>query len=74
MVDTDADLDFQNEARLQFKQIDDLKLADFEITAKVRDSVQSPAYKFSYQMSLAGERYVYGRMRPICANILDWPR
>lgn len=62
VVDTNADLDFQNESRLRFREIDELKFADFEVTVQARAPNQGVPRKVSYQIALSRDGYVYGRI------------
>jgi thiol-disulfide isomerase/thioredoxin len=62
VVDTNADLDFQNESRLQFRQIEDLKFADIEVSVQARDASQAAPRKVSYQIVSSRDGYVYGRI------------
>jgi thiol-disulfide isomerase/thioredoxin len=62
VVDTNADLDFQNESKLRFREIDELKFADFEVTVQARAPKQGASTKVSYQIILARDGYVYARI------------
>jgi thiol-disulfide isomerase/thioredoxin len=62
VVDTNGDLDFDNESRLQFHEVDDLKFADFEVAVRARAPNQGVPRKVSYQIVLSRDGYVYGRI------------
>ena len=62
VVDTNADLDFQNESRLRFREIDDLKFADFEVTVQDRAPNQGVPRRVGYQIVLSRDGYVYARI------------
>jgi len=62
VVDTNADLDFQNESKLRFHEIDELKFADFEVTVQARAPKQGAPTKVSYQIVLSRDGYVYARI------------
>ncbi len=62
VVDTNGDLDFRNESRLEFRQVDDLKFADFEITVRTARANQPAPRKVSYQIISSRDGYVYGRI------------
>ena len=62
VVDTNGDLDFHNESRLQFHEVDDVKFADFELTVRARTPNQDVPRKVSYQIILSRDGYVYGRI------------
>jgi thiol-disulfide isomerase/thioredoxin len=62
VVDTNADLDFQNESKLQFREIDELKFADVEVMVQARAPNQGAPRKVSYQIVLSRDGYVYGRI------------
>lgn len=62
VVDTNANLDFRDESRLRFREIDDLKFADFEVSVQVRALSQTAPTKVSYQIVLSRDGYVYARI------------
>ena len=60
VVDTDGDFDFRQEAILQFRQIDRLKIADFEIEVRAladKETKRTVAYQI-----IQADGYVYGRI------------
>lgn len=50
------------ESKLQFRQVEDLKFADFEVTVRSRVAGQTEPRKVSYQIVTSPDGYVYGRI------------
>ena len=62
VVDTNGDLDFHNEPVLQFRQVGDMLIADFEITTRPVGSNEAAPRKVSYQMMRSSDGYIYARI------------
>jgi thiol-disulfide isomerase/thioredoxin len=61
VVDTNGDLDFRQESILQFRQVDKLQIADFEVVARALDDKET-GRKVAYQILVSLDGYVYGRI------------
>jgi thiol-disulfide isomerase/thioredoxin len=61
VVDTDADMDFRNEATLQFRQNDKVQIADTLLTIQPVDKRQNPC-KVNYQVITSSDGYTYARI------------
>ena len=62
VVDRNGDLDFRDEPRLQFRQVEGLKFGDVEVTVRSAVANQTEPRKVSYQIVTSSDGYVYGRI------------
>jgi cytochrome oxidase Cu insertion factor (SCO1/SenC/PrrC family) len=61
VVDTDGDLDFRNEAVLQFQPNDNLQIADALLLVQPADK-KKDAHKVNYQIITSNDGYTYARI------------
>jgi thiol-disulfide isomerase/thioredoxin len=62
VVDRNGDLDFRDEPKLQFRQVEGLKFGDVEVTVRSAVANQTEPRKVSYQIVTSSDGYVYGRI------------
>lgn len=62
VVDTNGDLDFRTEPILEFRQLEAMRIADFELTIRPLESNKAAPWKINYQIMLSNDGYSYARI------------